>query len=207
MIRAVAFDLWETLITNTPELFEWMGLPMVPDAFAASVMARLPRPTAWHRMRNAVWTPRTLQWNVAGGMAAVCAVLIAAILVRPLMTIPRRVPAPVVSAESSITPVRLVIMQPGARTVQVAGDFNGWNPAQTSLEQISDGAWAVTISLISVSAEIIVRQTFDGHGTGSSRSRALTSTNVEAHAGPSAWYRRVSLCRKPTSAMLVDLVP
>jgi len=126
---------------------ERLPRPIVPDAFAASVMARLPRPTAWHRMRNAVWTPRTLQWNVAGAMAAVCAVLIAAILVRPLMTIPRRVPAPVVSAESSITPVRLVIMQPGARTVQVAGDFNGWNPAQTSLEQISDGAWAVTISL------------------------------------------------------------
>jgi 1,4-alpha-glucan branching enzyme len=43
--------------------------------------------------------------------------------------------------------VRLVVLQPSARTVQVAGDFNGWNPAHTSLEQISDGAWAVTIPL------------------------------------------------------------
>jgi 1,4-alpha-glucan branching enzyme len=52
-----------------------------------------------------------------------------------------------VSSPASTTLVRLVIMQPGATSVQVAGDFNGWNPARTSLEQISDGAWAVTIPL------------------------------------------------------------
>ena len=38
-------------------------------------------------------------------------------------------------------------MQPGARSVQIAGDFNGWNPGRTSLEEVSDGAWAVTIPL------------------------------------------------------------
>jgi 1,4-alpha-glucan branching enzyme len=53
----------------------------------------------------------------------------------------------VAAASPSATLVRLVIMQPGAKTVQVAGDFNGWNPERTSLEQISDGAWAVTIPL------------------------------------------------------------
>jgi 1,4-alpha-glucan branching enzyme len=31
--------------------------------------------------------------------------------------------------------------------VQVAGDFNGWNPARTPLEEVSAGAWAVTIPL------------------------------------------------------------
>jgi hypothetical protein len=43
--------------------------------------------------------------------------------------------------------VRLVVVQPGARTVQAAGDFNGWNPARTPLEQLSSGAWTVTIPL------------------------------------------------------------
>ena len=43
--------------------------------------------------------------------------------------------------------VRLVVVQPGARTVQAAGDFNGWNPTATPLEQTSNGAWTVTIPL------------------------------------------------------------
>jgi 1,4-alpha-glucan branching enzyme len=43
--------------------------------------------------------------------------------------------------------VRLVVVHPGARTVQAAGDFNGWNPTETPLEQVSNGAWTVTIPL------------------------------------------------------------
>jgi 1,4-alpha-glucan branching enzyme len=43
--------------------------------------------------------------------------------------------------------VRLVVVHPGARTVQAAGDFNGWNPSQTPLEPVSNGAWTVTIPL------------------------------------------------------------
>lgn len=142
-LRRRTIDLEELIIEA-----ERLPRPMVPDTFAASVMTRLPGPTMWHRLKNAVWMPRTLQWNVGGAMAAACAVvLVAAILVRPPVTTWGRVLPTITGEESSITPVRLVVMQPGARTVQVAGDFNGWNPAQTSLEQISDGAWAVTISL------------------------------------------------------------
>jgi 1,4-alpha-glucan branching enzyme len=43
--------------------------------------------------------------------------------------------------------VRLVVVQPGARVVQAAGDFNGWNPSRTPLEQTADGAWTVTLPL------------------------------------------------------------
>jgi 1,4-alpha-glucan branching enzyme len=43
--------------------------------------------------------------------------------------------------------VRLVVVRPDARIVQAAGDFNGWNPTQTPLEQTSDGAWTVTLPL------------------------------------------------------------
>ena len=38
-------------------------------------------------------------------------------------------------------------MHPKARTVQAAGDFNGWNPQATPLEPASNGAWTVTIAL------------------------------------------------------------
>ena len=39
------------------------------------------------------------------------------------------------------------MIDPAAETVQVAGDFNGWDPGRTSLERVSADAWAVTITL------------------------------------------------------------
>ena len=43
--------------------------------------------------------------------------------------------------------VRLVLLQPDARSVSVAGDFNGWNPGQTKLERSEGGMWTATIAL------------------------------------------------------------
>ena len=43
--------------------------------------------------------------------------------------------------------VRLVLLQPGAQSVAVAGDFNGWNPGQTKLERSEGGMWTATIPL------------------------------------------------------------
>jgi hypothetical protein len=60
---------------------------------------------------------------------------------------------------------------------------------------------------MSVSGDIIVCQTFDVPVAGSWRSSALTSTIVEAHAGPSAWNSRRSPGLEPMKAMLVDRVP
>ena len=39
------------------------------------------------------------------------------------------------------------MLQPGAQTVEVAGDFNEWDPARTPLAQITGGAWTVTLPL------------------------------------------------------------
>ena len=41
--------------------------------------------------------------------------------------------------------VRLVLIDPGARTVAVAGDFNGWDPGQTPLQRIEGGVWSATV--------------------------------------------------------------
>jgi 1,4-alpha-glucan branching enzyme len=43
--------------------------------------------------------------------------------------------------------VRLVVLQPEATSVAVAGDFNAWTPARTPLERLTNDAWAVTIPL------------------------------------------------------------
>jgi hypothetical protein len=52
-----------------------------------------------------------------------------------------------VAADPSTILVRLVVVQPDAQTVQVAGDFNEWNPARTPLEPTGTGAWTVTLPL------------------------------------------------------------
>ena len=96
---------------------------------------------------------RDLRWNLAGAVARLA--LSALLVVRGSRCEGRAgsqastpvVAVPPAAALPSTVLVRLVVLQPGARTVQAAGDFNGWNPASTSLEQISSGAWTVTIPL------------------------------------------------------------
>ncbi len=43
--------------------------------------------------------------------------------------------------------VRFTLQAPEAMEVYIAGDFNGWNPAQDALEKDETGTWAVTIPL------------------------------------------------------------
>ena len=133
----------ETLLIDAGRL----PRPIVPDGFAASVMERLPAARPSRRLRDLLWMPRTLEWNFVGAIVpvAVAVLIVAAAVMRHTPTTEQL--APLSASVASITPVRLAIMQPGPRMVQVAGDFNGWNPAQTSLEQTTDGAWTVTIPL------------------------------------------------------------
>lgn len=116
-----------------------------------------PDPSWWERVWGVVTTPRTLEWNLAGGMAVVCAVLVAvAGLLRvmpervvevPVATVPSQTIAAGIHQEAPQVFVRLVLLQPGARSVSVAGDFNGWNPANTPLERSDGGMWTATIPL------------------------------------------------------------
>jgi hypothetical protein len=121
----------------------------LPPAFVAGVMRRIEAgPSAWERVRDLLWQPRVLEWNLARA-AVVAAAMVAA--VAGAWAVGSRRSADAVVATAAIAPptvlVRLVISQPGARSVQVAGDFNGWNPAETPLEQLPSGAWAVTLPL------------------------------------------------------------
>jgi hypothetical protein len=126
--------------------------PVVPEAFVDAVLART-APTLWTRVTALLWTPRVLRWNVAA--ATFTAALILLVSGSLVMNLDRpATPAPGIAAVPQVTPalparvlVRLVVVQPGARTVQAAGDFNGWNPSRTPLEPTSNGAWTVTIPL------------------------------------------------------------
>ena len=136
--------------------------PTVPDGFVARVMERtapiVSAQPIWRRLADALWAPRSLRWNLAGAAAVACLVLlVGGVIVAGRLTLKPGQPASApgaadvsaspAAADPSTILVRLVVLQPGARTVQVAGDFNGWNPARTPLEQVSSGAWSVTLPL------------------------------------------------------------
>ena len=124
--------------------------PALPADFVADVMRRIDsRPSMWRRAADVLWRPRPFQWNLAGAVAASLALLIAGSAGWGVLV--RRVPdsGPSSDARQGASPVvvRLVVLRPGAQTVQVAGDFNGWDPTRTPLEPLASGAWAVTLPL------------------------------------------------------------
>ena len=126
--------------------------------FLSRMKAQLaPQPLSfWTRLRTAMTASRTFEWNLAGAMTAACLAILA--IGGAVMMVPERVvevktaslPAQTASFTSAPEPkifVRLVLLRPDAQSVSVAGDFNGWNPAQTKLEQTDDGIWTVTLPL------------------------------------------------------------
>jgi len=148
----------------------WLNLEMVVAEAArlprispsAKFMSRLkaqvapPPLSLWARVQAAITVPHTLEWNLVGAMAAACLAVVA--MAGVLRMIPERivevpvVQAPVQTIAAQAEPdskvfVRLVLLQPGAQSVSVAGDFNGWNPGQTKLERSEGGMWTATIPL------------------------------------------------------------
>ena len=123
--------------------------PAVSAAFVAGVLERTSavagEPARASRFAW-LWTPHTLQWNLA--QAAAGLVLAVAAGFGVARSIDSR-PGATASTAGAATPVmvRLVVLQPDARTVNAVGDFNGWDPARTSLQQVSSGVWSVTLPL------------------------------------------------------------
>jgi len=127
-------------------------------AFFSELKAKLAPPPIswWARIRAAITVPRTLEWNLAGALATACVAIVT--LGGIFILVPDRIrevpvsvgPAQTVGVAQSQEPkvfVRLVLLQPGAHSVSVAGDFNGWNPAHTPLERSEGGMWTATIPL------------------------------------------------------------
>lgn len=108
------------------------------------------------RLAELFTAPRTLEWNLAGAIAAACVAVAAGVGLVRLM--PERVvevppairtvqPGAVGAASEPTVLVRLVLLEPSAQSVSVAGDFNGWNPIQTPLQRSTTGLWTATIAL------------------------------------------------------------
>jgi hypothetical protein len=148
--------LRERLIAMERLLLDVAAIPR-PDVrhdFVARVMERIDAPgiTIWRRIAEAVWAPHLLRWNLAGALGAAVVCLLAlsaavALLNRAAVVGVEPASSPAAAAGASAVLVRLVLVHPGAMTVEVAGDFNGWNPARTPLEPLAGGAWAATVPL------------------------------------------------------------
>jgi hypothetical protein len=132
---------------------------MAPSArFFSELKAKVapPHPSWWERFSAAVRAPRTLEWNLAGAVAAACVAIVAVgglfslkperVVEVPVATVPAQTIAAGTTQQPTVF-VRLVLLQPGAQSVSVAGDFNGWDPAQTKLERSDGGVWTATIPL------------------------------------------------------------
>ena len=108
---------------------------------------------AWSRLIDATMGARALQWNLASAaaVACFCCIAVGGSVAQALRWREASETASTGLSSAAATPpvvlVRLVVVQPGARVVQAAGDFNGWNPSSTPLEQTADGAWTVTLPL------------------------------------------------------------
>lgn len=132
----------ETLVRDASRL----PRPVLPAGFVAGVMDRIdaePAPApATHRRAGPPpgFGSRGLAWALA---TAACA-LFAALGWYAGRGSTTTVAGPALPAQVL---VRLVVVQPEARLVQVAGDFNGWNPEHTPLEPAGGGAWTVTLPL------------------------------------------------------------
>jgi hypothetical protein len=136
----------ETLLIEAARL----PRPAVPPAFVRGVLDRLesahaPRGRHTSAISLGTGTPhpasRSTFWRPA--LAAAACALFAALgwlVGRGTSVMP-------VAADPSTVLVRLVVVQPDAQMVQVAGDFNEWNPARTPLEPTGTGAWTVTLPL------------------------------------------------------------
>ena len=128
-----------------------LAKPAVSAAFVAGVLERTSAAVSQQapRVPRFAWlfTPRTMQWSLA--LAAALLVLAVAAGFSVSRAIDSRGPGVTGRPAASATPVlvRLVVLQPEARSVHAVGDFIGWDPARTSLQQVSSGVWSVTLPL------------------------------------------------------------
>lgn len=136
---------------DTEEFAAMVAAPLrapvrVDAGFDARVMAAVAAaaaesPTSWWRRRSIALSP-------LGGLALAAG--FGAIMVLGGMRIGRgaRTPAVAAATPDTVHVVRFVIAAPGARSVSLAGDFNGWSRNATPLEDVDGrGQWSVTLTL------------------------------------------------------------
>jgi hypothetical protein len=142
-------DLRQRLLADETLLDVAANLPRpTPRAdFVESTLARLPQqePAGTEPAMEAHRRP-VVRWLAAAATAA-------SLLLASGFWL-GRVSAPPIPATEAVAPpvdaevlVRLVLIEPAARSVAIVGDFNGWDPGQSPLERRDNGLWSTTLAL------------------------------------------------------------
>lgn len=125
-------DAWASGSTGAPA-----GLA---DRIDRGVIERLSSRPAWRRTANWLVHPHSIRLSPLVGLAAAAA--LAFLVVR----VGLRPPTPE-AASSSTVYVQFSVQAPAARTVSVAGDFNGWSPDLELQDVDGDGVWTGRIAV------------------------------------------------------------
>lgn len=144
----------ELIVTESAQLPRLVPSARFVEQVCSNAAAK--QPGVWHRLVEFVTAPRIVEWNLAGAVVAASIAALAMwgllhavserVIEVPMAGAPTRVTAANEAQEPTVF-VRLVLLQPDAKSVSVAGDFNGWNPARTKLERSDGGMWTATIPL------------------------------------------------------------
>lgn len=94
------------------------------------------------------WWKKSVQLSITPLRGLALAAGLGALMLLPTVgRAPDAAPTSTATADT-VYLVRFVIAAPGAQTVSVAGDFNGWSSTQTPLEDADgSGQWSVTLPL------------------------------------------------------------
>lgn len=110
------------------------------DAKVMAAVAEAARPW-WRRTHTFTFTPMR-SMALAAGLAALM------VLAGRGVTVPASQAAAASVQVDTVHLVRFVIAAPGAATVSLAGDFNGWSATATPLEDLGgSGTWVVSLLL------------------------------------------------------------
>ena len=140
-------DEWDALLGDAAPLRD---APAAPAWLEGRIMASLPRQpqTAWpRRLWEWVVLPHPVSLRPITALAGAAA-LIAALVMWPRAQQPttpaaQRTASAVPAGQQPIVYVQFSLVAPGARSVEVAGDFNGWQPVRAQLrDPEGDGTWS-----------------------------------------------------------------
>lgn len=130
---------WDALLSD----IESIGPLGAPAGLEARIVRSLPpglRRGGWTRAKDWALRPRVIRISPLAGLAVAAAV--ALVIVRPWSG------GEPMSAPSERTIfVQFMLEAPGANSVAVAGDFNGWSPALVLADPDGDGVWTGRVQL------------------------------------------------------------
>ncbi len=139
-LRAEA-ERWERLLAELREA----DPAQAPADLEARILSALPagqRRPGWLRAADWALRPRPIRVSPLAGLAAAAAIAF-------ILLLPRTEPPapPAWGADGATTYVQFLLEAPAARTVAVAGDFNGWSPGVVLADPDGDGVWTGRVAL------------------------------------------------------------